>query len=93
MAFSFDLSEKLKEMLPKLAKRDKALTMQVNKKIKEITSSDEYTIEHYKNLRNDLSDQKRVHVGGSFVLLFRVFKKEKFILFDRLEHHDTAYKK
>lgn len=93
MSFSFDLSEELRELLPKLSKRNKVLVIQLNKKIDETIASDEYTIDHYKNLRHDLSDYKRVHIGGSFVLFFRVFKKEKFIFFDKLVHHDDAYQR
>ncbi|MBI5229619.1 addiction module toxin RelE [Candidatus Micrarchaeota archaeon] len=93
MTFSYDLSDRLKESLPKLAKRNKELAEQVNQKIKEIISCDENTLEHYKNLRYGFSEFKRVHVGKSFVLLFKVYKKEKFILFQRMEHHDSVYER
>ncbi len=93
MAFKFDLTDELKEVLRKAAKRNPALAKAVFAKIEQVTQlNDESTIDHYKNLRHDLSDYKRVHIG-SFVLFFRVFKKERFILFDRLEHHDDAYKR
>jgi YafQ family addiction module toxin component len=90
--FSFDLSDGLKLTIRKLVKKDKARVLILNKKIREIISCDEDSIEHYKNLRYGLSDYKRVHVDRSFVLFFRVFKKEKHVFFDRLEHHDKAYK-
>lgn len=64
----------------------------IGKKIKQIIASDTQTIAHYKNLRNELSDYKRGHVAKSFVLMFKVFKKENFILFDKIKHHDDAYK-
>lgn len=92
MAFSFSLSDELKETIEKLAKKNKKTVDIVNKKIKEIISNDEITIEHYKNMRYELSDYKRVHIEKSFVLMFKVFKKEKFILFDKLKHHDDTYK-
>ena len=93
MTFGFGLSDELKKLLPKLAKRNKVLLLALNKKIAEIIASDDLTIDHYKNLRHDMSDYKRVHVGGSFVLFFHVLKKQKFVLFQRLEHHDDAYKR
>ncbi|MFH0973655.1 MAG: addiction module toxin RelE [Candidatus Micrarchaeota archaeon] len=91
--FSFDFSENLDLTIKKLVKKDKARVLILNKKIKEIVSCDETTIDRYKNLRYGLSDYKRVHVDRSFVLIFRVFKKEKHVLFERLEHHDVVYGK
>jgi len=93
LTFNFSLSDELKAVLGKAAKRNPELTWAVFKKIEQITQlNDETTIDHFKNMRHDLSDYKRVHVG-SFVLFFKVYRKEKFILFDRLEHHDDAYKR
>jgi len=92
MTFSFDLSDNLKATIRVLVKRDKARVIILNKKIKEIISCDENSIEHYKNLRHGLSEYKRVHIDKSFVLIFKIFKKEKHILFERLDHHDRIYK-
>ena len=41
----------------------------------------------------DLSDYKRVNIDKSFVLIFKVFRKENHILFERFEHHDRIYRK
>ena len=93
MAFRHDFSDELEETLAKLFKKDKKTYEAILKKIEEIVSMDETTIDHYKNLRHGLSDYKRVHIAKSFVLLFKVFKKEKFILFDKFSHHDNSYKR
>ena len=93
MAFSFQLSEELKQQIAVLARRDKKTVEIINKKVKEIINCNEETIEHYKNLRYELKDYKRVHIAKSFVLFFQVFKKEKHILFDKIKHHDDAYKR
>ncbi|MDD5163589.1 MAG: addiction module toxin RelE [Candidatus ainarchaeum sp.] len=93
MPFSFGLSDELKAEIKILSKRDRKTCEILNKKIIEIANSDETTIEHYKNLRHDLKEYKRVHIAKSFVLLFKVFKKENFILFDKFRHHDDIYKK
>lgn len=90
--FSFDLSDTIKKKLKILSKRDKVFCEAVNKKIREIISNNRETIEHYKNLKHDLSDNKRVHVYKSFVLTFRVKKDINFIYFEKLEHHDDVYK-
>ena len=52
----------------------------------------EYTIDDYKNLKYSLSDYKRVHIDKSFVLIFKVYRKEKHILFERFDHHDRIYR-
>ena len=93
MAFSFELSEELKQQIAVLARRDKKTVEIINKKVKEIINCNEETIEHYKNLRYELKDYKRVHIAKSFVLFFQVFKKEKHILFDKIKHNDDAYKR
>lgn len=92
MTFEFVLSDEAKEILSKLSKKDPLTAESVGKKIKQIITSDIQTIDHYKNLKNELSDYKRVHVAKSFVLMFKVYKKENFILFDKIKHHDDAYK-
>ncbi|MDD4250792.1 MAG: hypothetical protein PHX27_01215 [Candidatus ainarchaeum sp.] len=92
MPFNFQLSDELKTTIKILAKKDQKITEAINKKIKQIISSDDFTINHYKNLKYEMSDYKRVHIMKHFVLLFKVFKEENFILFDKFDHHDKIYK-
>ena len=91
--FSFDITDELRLVLAKLAKKDRLRAAIVYKKIEQIISCDEKAIDHYKNLRNDLSDFKRVHIDKSFVLMFRVSKKDMHIIFIKLKHHDNVYRK
>jgi len=93
MTFQPVLSEKVKKVLEKLSTRDKVLAVAINKKIKQICSCNEEVINHYKNLRYDLSEYKRVHVERSFVLLFKVDFEKKMILFVDIDHHDNIYKR
>lgn len=93
LPFDFQLSDELKAKIKVLAKKDKTMTETINKKIKQITQSDEFTIEHYKNMRYELKEYKRVHIMKSFVLMFKVYKEKNFILFDRFDHHDNIYSK
>ena len=88
--YSFSYSEKLKKILKKLYKKDKVQYEALMNKINEIVNS--YDIEHYKNLKYDLSDKKRVHVMGSFVLVFIYDKKNNAILFEDYDHHDKIYR-
>lgn len=90
--FKSVLSEILKKTIIKLSKKDSFLAEALNKKIKQICSCDNELIDHYKNLRHDLSDYKRVHITKSFVLLFKVNKKQNKIYFYKLDHHDNIYR-
>lgn len=91
--FDFNLSDELKFIIKKLNKKDKKKVEIINKKIKEIINSNEQSIQHYKNLRHDLKDYKRVHIDKSFVLAFKVNFSNNFILFVDFDHHDKIYKK
>jgi mRNA-degrading endonuclease RelE of RelBE toxin-antitoxin system len=87
---NFKVSENLKEIMKKLAKKDKSLYDQLTKKIREIVES--YDIEHYKNLRYDMKESKRVHIGH-FVLVFQYDKKTDEVILDDFAHHNDIYKK
>jgi mRNA-degrading endonuclease RelE of RelBE toxin-antitoxin system len=91
--FRYDISDRLQETFKKIYKKDNQLYEAIFKKIDEISSRDDITIDFYKNLRYDLSEYKRVHIKKSFVLIFKVFKKDRYILFDKISHHDDIYKK
>lgn len=88
--YKFKVSEHLYDVMKKLAKKDKPLYEQLLKKIDEIANA--YSIEHYKNLRYNMKDSKRVHIG-SFVLVFQYDKKNNEIYFDDFDHHDRIYKR
>ena len=87
--YNFDVSENLEKILNKLSKKDKDLYNQILKKIDEVIHSE--NVEHYKNLRYNMKDSKRVHIGH-YVLIFQYIKEKNLILFDDFNHHDTIYK-
>jgi len=90
MSFLFDISPSLEKALDKLGQKDRGLAIAVRKKMEQIASCDEISIQHFKNLRHDLSYLKRVQIG-SFVLVFRI--KDDIIIFEDFDHHDRIYKK
>ena len=87
--YNFDVSENLEKILFKLSKKDKALYNQILKKIDEVIHSED--VDHYKNLRYNMKNSKRIHIG-SYVLIFQHIKEKNLILFDDFDHHDTIYK-
>jgi len=89
--FEYDLSDGLKIKINKLLQKDRKKAEIIYKKIREIISSDKISIEHYKNLRYDLKEFKRVHIDKHFVLTFKVDLVNNFILFWDFDHHDKVY--
>ncbi len=89
MSHQFEYSEKLQKILDKLSKKNGEIYKQIIKKINEIINSED--VEHYKNLRHDLKEFKRVHIGH-FVLTFKLDKNKNLISFEDFDHHDNIYK-
>lgn len=88
--FKYKTSKNLDRILVKLSKKSKTLYEQILKKIFEVSNSSDP--EHYKNLRHDLREIKRVQIGH-FVLVFKFDKKERIIYFVDFDHQDKIYKK
>lgn len=89
MTCQIDISDELKKKLSKFQTKDKVLYEATMKKINEIIENPE----HYKPLRHDLKGERRVHVKGSFVLVFEFLKLQNLVKFYDLDHHDKIYKK
>jgi len=83
------ISEHLQGLMGKLLRKDKSLYEQLLRKIDEIINSPD--IEHYKNLRYNMKDSKRVQIGH-FVLVFQYNKTTDTVNFDDFDHHDKIYK-
>ena len=79
-----------KKILKKLFKKDKITYERVMKKIHEIVNFE--NVKHYKNLRHDLKEFKRIQIGEK-VLVFKYDKKNKLISFEDSDHHDKIYLK
>ena len=86
----FEIKPELERILKKLFKKDKSMYEQIMKKIEEVVDS--YDVEHYKNLRYNMKDSKRVHIGN-FVLVFNYNKQLNFVSFEYFDHHDNIYKR
>jgi YafQ family addiction module toxin component len=84
----FEIKPELEKKLVKLFKKDKSTYEKVMKKIEEVVSSGD--VEHYKNLRHNMKDSKRVHIGH-FVLVFSYNKSTDFVSFEDFDHHDNIY--
>ena len=90
--FSYDLTDKLKKRVRKLAQKNKVLALIFKRKIKEVVGHSVDTIDTYKNLNSPMNEYKRIHLTCSHVLLFNVDKKKRHIIFVDIIHWDKAYK-
>jgi YafQ family addiction module toxin component len=88
MAYLLEIAKNLDKAFAKLAKRDKTAFAAVNKKVNEVLENPH----HYKPLRAPMQNKKRVHISGSFVLVFKVDEESKIVQLLEFEHHDNAYK-
>jgi len=86
----FSIEENLKRTLKKLSKKDISAYKALIGKIEEILTCAD--VDHYKNLRNPLQDFKRVHIKGSFVLIFKYVRSDDKVTFYDYDHHDKIYK-
>jgi len=85
----FEIKPELERILKKLFKKNKEIHDQILKKIDEIVNC--YDVESYKNLRYNMKESKRVHIGH-FVLIFNYNKQIDFISFEYFDYHDKIYK-
>jgi mRNA-degrading endonuclease RelE of RelBE toxin-antitoxin system len=84
----FEIKPELEKKLVKLSKKNKVRYEAVMNKIQEVITSGD--IGHYKNLRYDMKDSKRVQLGH-FVLVFSYDKGRDFVTFEDYDHHDKIY--
>lgn len=85
----FEIKTELMKTLQKISKKDKQTYEKIMNKIQEVIYSP--NINHYKNLRYDMKDSKRVHIGH-FVLVFSYDERDDFVCFEDYDHHDKIYK-
>ena len=89
MPREYKTSKEFDRLLVKLQKKDKQLYENLLNKMNEILNITD--IAHYKNLRYDLKEFKRAHVGH-FVLVFKFDKTSGIVFFSDFDHHDKIYK-
>jgi YafQ family addiction module toxin component len=82
------VKESLDKKFKKLQKKDNEMLQLINKKVQDILE-DPY---RFKPLRKPLQNKRRVHVGGSFVLIYEINETEKIVTLFDFDHHDNIYK-
>ena len=82
------IKEKLDMKFKKLRKKDKEMLRLIKRKVQDILE-DPY---RFKPLRKPLQNKRRVHIGGSFVLIDEVNEEEKMVTLFGFDHHDNVYR-
>jgi YafQ family addiction module toxin component len=86
--YRLEIKENLDKKLKKLQKKDKEMLRIIDTKVRDILN-DPY---RFKPLRKPLQNKRRVHIGGSFVLIYEINKKEGIVTLLDFDHHDNVYK-
>jgi len=86
--YKLAVKESLDKKFKKLQKRDKEIFRLIDRKVQDILE-DPY---RFKPLRKPLQNKRRVHIGGSYVLVYEVNEKEKIVILLDFDHHDNIYK-
>ncbi len=89
LAYSLRIKPHLIKIFEKLAKRDPVQHEAIQKKVKQIL---EYPY-RFKPLSGNMKNKYRVHIMGSFVLVFVMLENEKAVELWDYDHHDKIYKK
>ena len=69
------IKEKLDKKVKKLQKKDREMLRLIERKVQDILE-DPY---RFKPLRKPLQNKRRVHIGGSFVLVYEINEEEKLV--------------
>ena len=85
--YKLAIKESLDKKFKKLQKKDKEMLRLIDRKVQDILV-DPY---RFKPLRKPMENKRRVHVGGSFVLVYEVDEKEKLVTLLDFDHHDNVY--
>lgn len=86
--YKLAVKESLDKKFKKLQKKDKEMLRLIDRKAQDILE-DPY---RFKPLRRPLQNKRRVHIGGSFVLVYEIKEKEKLVTLLDFDHHDNIYK-
>ncbi len=86
--YSLTIKESLDKKFKKLQRKDKELLRLIDRKVQDILADPH----RFKPLRKLLQNKRRVHLRGSYVLVYEVNEREKIVTLMDLDHHGNIYK-
>ncbi len=87
MTYNLEIRDHLNKLFKKMEKKDRFKLMIINKKIKDILEDPN----RYKPLKSPMQHMRRVHISGSFVMIFSINEKTNTVILEDFAHHDEAY--
>lgn len=81
------IKESLDKKFKKLQKKDMELLQLIDRKVQDILADPC----RFKPLRKPMQNKRRVHVAGSFVLVYEINEQEKLVTLLDFDHHDNIY--
>ncbi len=88
MTYTLEIRNDLYKLFKKMKKKERQKLEIINKKVNEILEDPH----RYKPLKAPMQHMYRVHVGGSFALIFSINEKTKSVILEDFAHHDEIYK-
>ena len=86
--YKLAVKESLDRKFKKLGKKDREMLLLIHKKDQQILDNPY----RFKPLKKPLQNKRRVHIGGSFVLIYEISEEEKLVTLAEFDHHDSIYK-
>jgi len=87
-AYNLEIRDHLYKLFKKMGRKERLKLELINKKVKKILEDPHL----YKPLKAPMQHMYRVHIGGSFVLIFSINKKAKSVALEDFVHHYEAYR-
>ena len=86
--YSLAIRKSVDKLFSRLAKRDPARLRLVDEKIEQILAYPH----HFKPLRSPMQHLRRVHLDGSYVLVYSIDEENKLVVIEDFAHHDKIYR-
>jgi len=88
MAYFLDVVSTCEESIRKMTAKNPTLSHALENKVKRVLEDPQ----RFKPLHYPLQSMRRVHVLGSFVLIYRINEESKTVCLLKFSHHDDAYR-
>jgi len=85
--YGLALRRSVERVFAKLAKKAPKQLRIIDEKLEEVRADPH----RYKNLRSPLQHPRRVHIDGSFVLVYSIDEATKTVVVEDYDHNDRIY--
>ena len=85
--YSLDTSTEIDSIFEKLKKKNPKQLKIIDKKVNEILQNPY----HFKPLKGNMKNMRRVHIDSSFVLIYEIDEENKTVILLDFNHHDNIY--